>query len=54
MLMMFIKKVVKRSFKHNALLVANLYIFIDNTNKTFFKYTAFYGSSDISSDTTVI
>lgn len=41
MLMVFVKKVVKRSFKYNALLVANLYIFIDNTNKTFFKYTAF-------------
>lgn len=35
--MVFVKKVVKRSFKHNALIVANIYIFIDNTNnkKTF-------------------
>lgn len=39
MLMVFVKKVVKRSFKHNALIVANLYIFIDNTNdkKNIFK-----------------
>lgn len=32
--MEFVKKVVKRSFKHNALIVANLNIFIDKTNKT--------------------
>lgn len=38
--MVFVKKVIKRSFKHNALIVANIYIFIDNTNnkKNIFKH----------------